>query len=88
MNLEEMERIAAARTKGEWAEPFNGCLLDDDWKFIQMAANNWDKLMAVIKAADNLYYWDRDANKHIFRAFLVSINELKEALEELERIGK
>lgn len=67
MTIEEMKKIADARTKGEWN--YNGKFRvsipgeEGDYffrtekasaAFIAMAANNWDKLMAVVDAAKGL----------------------------------
>lgn len=80
MTIEEMKKIAAARTKGKWI--FEESLTDPDWvdmecpevghcslkkddaKFIAMAADNWDKLMAVVEAAQrNRTAWAM--NRHL-----------------------
>lgn len=44
MKLTEMKKIAEARTRREW-----------DIKDFAKVANSWDKLIAVIEAAKNLF---------------------------------
>jgi hypothetical protein len=90
MKLAEMKRIAEARTKGEWINEgyaiFNDevkqCLLHANFKkdipFIAMAANNFDKLLAVVEAAKRI-------TKRSLEIGNAVETELCEALEELEK---
>lgn len=79
-SIQEMKRIADARTKGNWIfkrqngfhayihtqddyvipspdkDTFPCNMLNDDAEFIAMAANNWDKLMAVVDAVEKVSY--------------------------------
>lgn len=71
MKIEEMKRIAEARTfKDKWVASIgvfwdvhlkNNMLVSEgsteaNAKFIAMAANNWDKLMAVVDTLRNINY--------------------------------
>lgn len=57
MTIDEMKKIAAARTKGEWKAGITYHATQNA-EFIAMAANNWDKLMAVVDAANRLILWE------------------------------
>lgn len=122
MVLNEMKKIADAKTKGEWknlgtassedGDIFMGsgievkvnlflnddCTNEDeamelaeeqaklDSEFIAMAANNWDKLMAVVEAAKESFY-ELDCNessytgKHIDPCVKCDLEKALKALE-------
>lgn len=95
MKLEEMKRIAEARTKGKW-RPESGLFEDigyaaigpmhegenpdftvmKDAQFIAMAANNWDKLIAVVEAAKKYRQEDTGVED------LCGLDDALKALEE------
>lgn len=113
MRLEEMNRIADARTKGEWgfhtydnrleakSFPYHGHrnveilvsagLISNpaDKHFILMASNNWDKLIAVVEAAQEMRAnFDSDYDEEMIpyeEMISCGINKLSKALEELEK---
>lgn len=92
MKLEDLKRLAAARTKGEWKvsgqcfitkkpaphlyDSINGGTMEDA-EFIAACANNIDALIAVVEAAEA----ERKAGNFIS-------HELWDALKALDEEGK
>jgi len=91
MNLEEIKRIANARTKDKWFAadwwlPVEISVSKEDAEFIAMAANNWDKLMAVVEAAQEVL----DGMGNFFAPKLhAALKELEDIHEEvMEELAK
>lgn len=94
MKLEDMKAIAKKRTKGEWSHSFAHVKIDHqlgsssmacmpcDAPFIAMAANNFDALIKVAKAAKKMQsttHWGMAPLELRFST------ELDKALKELEK---
>lgn len=91
LNISEMKKIAEARTKGEWTDHIYrvSCgihlvstgMRAEDSEFIAMAANNWDKLIAVVEAAEAYRDSVRFDGQPLHEEYL-RIEKSLEALEE------
>ncbi len=84
MLVSEIKAIAAARTKGKWVWSKQGLICDtNDAEFIAMAANTFDKLLAVVEAAKELTGgWDYDHAG--WEAPIEELAELQKTIAELE----
>lgn len=91
MELEELKRIAEARTKGKWTDtPYSWIQREDgspffeidsahlgDRKFICMAANHFDALLDVVEAAKTV------VNGRMFANDLMKIEKSIKKLEQI-----